>query len=275
MLVDIIGARAGYFETMGMRVVTGRTFDSARRADVREAVIDKTLAVRFFPNASPLGVRIPYGGAQLTIVGVVDQARMYAVQQDGRPQIYVRAEDWGYRPLFYVIRTERDARELSPDVRATVRHVDPRVAVGDERTLEDIVGDVLRQQRTSAILIAAFAIGALLLAAMGLFGVVAGSVMRRRHELAVRLALGADHWRVLRLVVGEGALLVAIGMLIGIPGVYAAGRLLRGLLVGVSPGDTVTLVGVAFGLALVTLVTCYVPARRVLAIELGRLLREE
>src|SRR5918996_315895 len=126
-----------------------------------------------------------------------------------------------------------------------------------------------------AALISTFAIGALLLAAMGLFGVVSGSVTRRRHELAVRLALGADHRRVLRLVLKEGAVLVLMGLLIGAPGIYIAGGLIRGALVGVSPSDPLTLLAAAIGLLLVTMATCYVPARRALGIEPAQLLRQE
>ena len=116
---------------------------------------------------------------------------------------------------------------------------------------------MLRQQQTSAVLIAAVALGALLLASMGLFGVVSGSVTRRRHELAVRLALGADHGRVVRLVIGEGAMLVALGVLIGIPGIYAVGGVLRGVLIDISPFDPATLAAVVAGLAAVTLIACY------------------
>jgi putative ABC transport system permease protein len=141
--------------------------------------------------------------------------------------------------------------------------------------MDEIVGDAVRQQRISAVLIASFALGALLLAAMGLFGVVSGSVTRRRHEFAVRLALGADHHRVLRLVLGEGARLIAIGLLIGAPGIYFAGRVIRGVLVGVSPLDPLTLSGVAFGLASVAMAACYVPARRVLRLEPAQSLRQE
>ncbi len=141
--------------------------------------------------------------------------------------------------------------------------------------MEQIVGDLLRQQRTSAVVIAAFALGALLLAAMGLFGVVSSSVTRRRHEIGVRLALGADHARVLRLVLGEGALLVGMGVLIRVPGIYAAGGLIRGVLVGISPSDPLTLAAVATGLGLVTMVACYVPARRVLGIDPAQSLRQE
>jgi putative ABC transport system permease protein len=140
--------------------------------------------------------------------------------------------------------------------------------------MDEIVGDAVRQQRVSAVLISGFALGALLLAAMGLFAVVAGSVTRRRHELAVRLAVGADHRRVLRLVMGEGALLVGAGVLIGVPGVYFAGELIRGVLVGVSPSDPRTLLTVGFALAMVAMVACYVPARRVLRIDPAQSLRQ-
>jgi putative ABC transport system permease protein len=274
-LVDVIGTRPRYVETMGMRVIAGRAFEAAHRSDVLEAMIDRTLAEHFFADGNALGATMPIGGRNVTIVGVVDQARLYDLHQDGRGQLYLRAEDWGYRPMFYVIRTEREPSSILPDVRTAVRRVDPRVAVGNARSMEQIVTDALRQQRTSATLITAFAIGALLLAAMGLFGVVAGSVIRRRHELAVRLALGADHRRVLCLVLGEGALLVGTGLLIAVPGLYLSGRVVRRLLIGVTPWDPMTLAGVALGLAVVTMATCYLPARRVLAIDPARLLREE
>ncbi len=130
------------------------------------------------------------------------------------------------------------------------------------------MGELLSQQRPSAVLIATFALGALLLAAMGLFGVVSSIVTRRRHEMAVRLALGADHGRVLRQVVSEGALLVGIGVLVRTPGIYLAGRVIRGVLVGISPFDPLTLVAVwPPAWELVTMAACYVPARRVLGIE--------
>jgi putative ABC transport system permease protein len=138
-----------------------------------------------------------------------------------------------------------------------------------------VVGDALRQERLTAVLVAGFSVGALLLAAMGLFGVVSASVTRRRHELAVRCALGADRGRVLRLVLGEGARLIGIGMLIGVPATYYAGRAIQSVLVGVSPTDPVTLGVVGLGLAAVALAACYLPARRVLEIDPARSLRHE
>ena len=141
--------------------------------------------------------------------------------------------------------------------------------------MDEVVADAIRQQRTSAVLISTFALGSLLLAAMGLFGVVSGSVTRRQHEFAVRLALGADHRRVLRQVLTDGAKLVGIGLAIGLPGVYFAAGFIRGALVGVSPLDPLTLTSVAIGLAIVAMIACYVPALRVLRLEPAQSLRQQ
>jgi len=275
VLADMIGVRANYVEVMGMRLLAGRTFTESRQNGVTEAMIDMATARRFFPFGNPIGARIPLGKQSVTIIGVVNQARLYDVHADGRPQILVRAEDFGFRPLFFVMRTTREPHSVLPDASSAVRRIDPRVPVGDARAMEDIVGASISPQSIGASLIGAFAIGALLLAAMGLFGVASGSVTRRRHELAVRLALGADHRRVVRLVLNEGALLVTAGLLIGAPGIYFANGLVRGLLVGVSPSDPLTLLAAALGLVVVTMAACYVPARRALKIEPAQLLRQE
>ena len=275
VLTDMILVRAKYVEVMGMRLLAGRTFTDARQNGVIEVMIDSAVARRFFPAGNVLGATIPYGDRSFTIVGVVNQARLYDIHADGRPQILVRAEDLGVRPLFFVMRTTREPHSLLPEVRAAVRRIDARVPVADARAMDDIVQASLSPQAIGGALISAFAVGALLLAAMGLFGVVSGSVTRRRHELAVRLALGADHSRVLRLVLKEGALLVMAGLLIGAPGIYIANGLIRGLLVGVSPSDPLTLLAAALGLLLVTMATCYVPARRALRIDPAQLLRQQ
>jgi putative ABC transport system permease protein len=275
LLTDMIGVRANYTEVMGMRLLAGRAFTEPRQSGVTEAIIDTAIARRFFRGGNAVDAQVRLGERSLTVIGIVDQARLYDVHADGRPQILVRTEDFGIRPLFFVMRTTREPHSLLPEVRAAVRRIEPRVPVGDARAMEDIVDALLSPYSIGAALISAFAVGALLLAAMGLFGVVSGSVTRRRHELAVRLALGADHSRVLLLVLKEGALLVTVGLLIGAPGIYIGNGLIRGLLVGVSPSDPLTLLAAALGLLLVTMATCYVPARRVLGIEPGQLLRHE
>jgi putative ABC transport system permease protein len=174
----------------------------------------------------------------------------------------------------WVIKTNGDPQALVPEVRRAIRQIDPRIPVSSVQTMNEIVTDALRQQRISVVLMVGFSLGALLLVAMGLFGMISGSVVRRHGELAVRLALGASHQRMLGLVLGEGALLVAIGMLIAVPGIYAAGGLIRGVLVEVSPWDPFTLSAVALGLLVVTMAACCVPARRVLRIDPAPLLRQ-
>lgn len=276
-LVDWIGMRAGYAETIGMRFVAGRDFDPVRKEGLREAVIDEHLARHFFPSGTPLGATVPLDGpdAPWTIVGVIEQVRQYDVHEDGRPQLYVRAEDVEMRSLSYVVRTSRDPESIVPDVRAALRAVDSRLAVSDVQPLEQIVSDAIREQRASAVLIAGFALGALLLSTMGLFSVVSGAVTRRKHEFAVRLALGADHGRVMRMVLVDGVKLVGLGLLLGVPGIYFGAGLIRGALVGVSPLDPVTLGAVALGLTGVAMIACYLPARRVLQLEPSQALRQD
>jgi len=275
VIVDVISTRARYAELMGMRVLAGRGFDVAHRSDVREVLIDRHLATQFFPTGTPLGASIPMDHKSHVIVGVVDQARLYNLHQDGRPQIFVRAEDWTPYMPYFALKTDANPEALVSDVRRVIRQIDPRIPVSSVRTMDEIVNDALRQPRISTVLIGGFALGALLLVALGVFGLIAGSVANRHGELAVRIALGASHQRLLRLVVGEGALLVGIGMLIAIPGIFASGGFIRGLLVGVTPWDPSTLLAVALGLALVTMTACYVPARKVLALDPAPLLRQQ
>jgi putative ABC transport system permease protein len=274
-LVRIIATRAGYAESMGVRVLEGRPFERVRPDGVQEAVVDQHLARRFFPTGTAIGAAIPFRGKTLRIVGVVRQPRLSTLHEDGPPQLFIRAEDWvRYMPV-WVIKTGGDPRSLVASVQRTIRQIDPRIPVSSVQTMDDIVTNALRQPRISALLIGGFALGALFLVAMGLFAMISGSVVRRHGELAVRLALGASHQRMFRLALGEGALLVAIGMVIAIPGVYAAGGLVRGLLVDVSPWDPVTLAAVAGALLVVAMAACCVPARRVLRIDPASLLRQE
>jgi putative ABC transport system permease protein len=275
VLADLIGVRPNYLETMGMRLLAGRTLTGSGQSGVMEAMVDTAIARQFFPQGTALGSKILLGDRLLTIIGVAGQARLYSLHTDGRPQILVRSEDFGLRPLFFVVRTTREPYSLLPEVRAAIRSVDPRVPVGDVRSMDEIVETSRAPQAMGGVLISAFAAGALLLAAMGLFGVVSGSVTRRRHEVAVRLALGAEHRRTLLLVLKESALLVVIGLLIGAPGIYLSQGLIRGLLVGVAPYDPLALLAAAVGLLLVAMAASYVPARRVLRIEPARLLRQE
>lgn len=258
-------------------MIAGRDFEESRRDGAREALIDQYLAKQFFPNSNPIGETVEdrANEEKFTIIGVVQQARMYDLDKDGRGQIFFRADnnaDVAY--LFYTIRTERDPQALIPEARSVIREIERRVPVSMMRTMDEIVAEARSRERISAVLIACLALGALLLVSMGLFGMVSGSVVRRSGELAVRLALGATHGNIICLVVGEGARLIMLGLLIAVPGVYMAGEAVRGFLVEVSPFDGATLAGVVAGLVAVALLACYLAARRVTTIDPDRLLRE-
>ena len=276
VLSDVIAARAGYVDAMNMRIVEGRSFTRTRPEGIQEVLIDQQLAKRFFPTGSPIGASIPFiQGKSLRVVGVVKQTRLANLHEDGRPQVFIRAEDWVRMMPVWVVKTTGDPRGVGTDVRQAIRRIDPRIPVSAVQTMDDIVSDSVRQQRISAVMIGGFALGALLLAAMGLFGMISGAVVRRRGELAIRLALGANQQRMVYLAVAEGATLVIVGMVVAVPGVFAAGGLVRSLLIDVSPWDPLTLSVVAVGLVLVTLTACYVPARRVLRIDPASLLRQD
>lgn len=274
-LADYTPVTSGYFAAMGIQVLAGRGFTGARLPGRQEVVIDRTLAAAFYPTGSPIGAMLLLDGDTTVVVGVVEHARQYDLHADGRYQVYVRHEDFAVRAMSYAVRTTRRPLSLVPDVRRTLREIDAELAVSQVQPMGQVVGEAVREQRLSAVLIAGFSVGALLLAAMGLFGVVAGSVNRRRHELAVRLALGATGGSVVRLVLGEGTRLVVLGILVAVPGIYLVGRLLRGTLIGVSPFDLPTLLAVAAGLGATALVACWLPARRVGRIEPARALRDE
>jgi putative ABC transport system permease protein len=273
--VDVLQVRPGWFAALGTDLVSGRDVGPVRAGAHREALIDRTLAEAFHPTGSAVGTTVLLDRDTVAIVGVVDHARQYDLHRDGRPQLYLRDQDDTEGALYFALRTRRAPLDLAPEVRAVMQRLDPQLAIAGLRPLEQLVDDAVRQQRVSAALIAGFAIGALLLAAMGLFGVIAGSVAQRRNEIAVRLALGASAARVRRMLLREGGVLVALGFGCAVPGIFFAGRTLQATLIGISPFDPATLAVIALALSLVALFACYLPARRAGAIEPASVLRED
>ncbi len=274
VFVDVMQVRQGWFAALGTHILSGRDVGPVVARARREALIDRTLAAEFYPSGNPVGASAVINQDTVTIVGVVEHARQYDLHRDGRPQLYLRDADDTYGALSFAVRMHRTPLDVIPEVRAAIHRLDPQLAIADVRTLDAVVDDALREQRVSTALVSGFALGALLLAAMGLFGVVAGAVARRRNEIAVRLALGAHPHRVLRMLVQEGASLVALGILVAVPGVYLAGRTLQATLIGISAFDPSTLGGIAIATMVVALIACYVPARRAGAIEPAAVLRE-
>ncbi len=257
----------GYFTALGTRLIAGRPFtaDDKGFGPTRTIIVDDRLARRVWGDESPIGKSLqlePTGTPNLnaTVVGVVEATRMLGLNGYGLPAIYSPFPPW--LTASYVVRTAGDPAALVPAVRREVAALDPSLPLSALRPMQDYVEDALAGPRLSLLLMQAVGGLALLLATIGIYGVISYSVNQRQREFGVRIALGETPARLTRAVVLQGARLVGISIAIGLVGAALATRLLSGLLYGVSPGDPLTFAGVSALLAAVALLACYAPARR-------------
>ena len=273
------GNRVGaqYFEVVGMPVVMGRSFGPQdTRQSKRVAVVNETLARRLYPEGSPLGRHFWLGG-NVEIVGVVKDAKYSSLREKPQGMFYVYTEQEqepdGYDSL--VVRVAGKPEALMTQIRAALRHEDPNLAISEVTTLGELVDRSLGREKLLARLAGLFGALALLLASIGLYGVIAYSVAKRRNEIGIRMALGARPGRVLRMVLGESLAVVALGLAVGIPAALACGRLVSSLLYGVEPYDLLTIAGAAAVMLAVALAASYLPARRAALLDPWAALRQE
>ncbi len=261
-----------YFRALRVPVVKGRTFDDRDDAGAEMvAVINETLARTAFAGEDAVGKQITVWRDEKfprRIVGVVGDVRPDSLDTDAGPQVYVPERQdaiWGGMSL--VVRTKGDPEALTQAVRNEVRALDRNQPVYDVKTLAQVVADSTAYRRLAALLMAGFACVALVLACVGLYGVISYAVARRTHEIGIRMALGARPRDVLRLVLREGGALVLAGVGLGAAAAFAASRALASMLYEVSPGDPATYALVAVLLACVALLACIVPARRATKVD--------
>lgn len=257
----------GFFNTVGIRVLRGRGFserDTATSTPV--IVVNETMARRVFGGGDPLGRKMRSWRDENVlreIVGVVSDVRYSGLSDADGALVFVphRQNAWG--SLTVVVRAASgDPAQLAGTLRHEVARLDPQLAVARIAPLTELAADSIGPQRFATLLLVMFATAAALLAGIGIYGVMAYAVTRRRHELGLRLALGATPRGLFRLVVGHGLLLTAVGTVVGLIGAVLSGDALRGLLFGVAPTDPVTLIAVPVVLALVALAACAAPALR-------------
>jgi predicted permease len=256
-----------YFRTMGISVLRGRGFTAADdSAAPLVAVINQTLAASLFPGEDPLGKRIEVQRTAPEVIGIVTDVRQFGVQAEVRPEIYAPHAQpfvpWIRRSMDLVVHTERDAESLASPVREAVWSVDPTAPIASMRTMERWVADDISAPRFRTLLVGAFAVYALLLALIGIGGVLSYSVARRTREFGLRAAIGATSTDVLRMVLAQGARIIAIGVGIGLAGSLLAARILRGILFQVSPSDPLTMAVVTGTVVLVAFAAMLVPAAR-------------
>jgi putative ABC transport system permease protein len=260
-----------YHQLMGTPLLKGRAFTEQDGPDSpRVVIVNDAFARRFFPGEDPIGKRINFGdnadqtqNPWRTIVGVVADTRRNGFDREPRPESYMpllqRSPGWA----IYVVRTSSpDPTTLVTAVRNAVRGIDPDQPIFGIKTMDQVMNETTAQRRLNTILLGTFAGLALVLAAVGIFGVMNYSVTQRTHEIGIRMALGAQRGDVLKLVVGQGMILACIGVAVGLFGAYALTRLLATMLYGVSATDPVVFVTVAGLLALVAVFACYLPALR-------------
>jgi putative ABC transport system permease protein len=277
----IVPAEAGgpeYFRTLGIPILRGRGFlESDRENAPKVVVVSEAVARRFWPGQDPLGKRLRFAGADSTewrtVVGVAGDIRFRRLQEP-TPMIFV---PWRQLNTFgvYAVRTRDDLASVLPAISRAVRDFDPRMDVWDARTMDDHLAIPLAQPRLSTLLLSGFGLVALLMAAIGLYGVMASAVRERTHDLGIRMALGAAPERLRREVLAGALRIAAVGAAVGLAGALAGSRLLTALLFEVSPTDPATLAGVCILLLVVALIAAYLPARRATRVDPMQALRAE
>jgi predicted permease len=269
-----------YFRTMQIPILRGREFASQDSASGQPVVaVNQALAARFWPGEDPIGKRIRFSGPLdsqpwRTVVAVVGNIRNQ-LDLPAPDEMYFPLRQQTRNTMALVVRTTTDPRSLTESVRAQVAALDRDLPVFDAMTMEDWRSLSVTPQKIGGTVMAAFSGFALVLAAMGLFGVIAYAVSERTHEIGIRMALGAGRGEIFRLVVGQGMLLALVGLLLGLPLALGMGRAVAGLLYGVAPNDFTTFAGVAGILAAVALAACYIPARRAMGVDPIVALRHE
>jgi putative ABC transport system permease protein len=274
-----------YFETMGIPIVQGRSFE---RADVasggRVAIVNETLVNTFWKGKNPIGQRLrPCCGDQIpwfTVVGVAKDVKQGGIDQRTGTEFYQFVEQFAQGPggpetMNIVLRTTLRPDALAQTIEGAVRDVDRSVPVVRFQGMEGVFAESIRRPRLLAQLIGAFAGLALLLAAVGTYGVLSYMVVERRREIGIRLALGADHSRVMGQIMKQGLVLTAVGVVAGLAGALGLNRLIASLLYGVQPTDTTTIVGVVATITMVAAVACWVPAWRASRLDPNVVLRED
>jgi putative ABC transport system permease protein len=268
-----------YFRTIGNPLKQGRLFtDADNESAPRVAIINESLARSYFADANPLGQRIALGGEKekwMEIVGVTADVKQFGLEMENKPSFYQPYRQKEVQFMTLAVRTTVDPATMIPALRSRILEVDKFTAITRVRTLDEMVSESVAQPRFYLILLGLFAAIALVLAALGLYGLMAYTVSQRAHEIGIRLALGAQASRILRLIVGHGAVLILIGVAIGLAGAYALTRLMEGLLFGVSATDPMVFLMIALTLTGIALVACLVPARKATQIDPMIALRHE
>jgi len=259
----------GYLKTMRISLRAGRDFTAHDTAESEKAlIVNETMARRLWPGRDAVGqIALLFGNSEWRVVGVAGNVRHSALEQEAGLEMYLPITQFGSGSVELVVRTKLSPEALAPSVRAALSKVDPRLPTSEFQTLGQLVDQAASPKRLVTLLLGGFSLLALILAALGIYGVISYSVTQRTRELGIRAALGAGAADVFKLVIGQGMLPVIIGLALGLAAAAALTRLMASLLFGVSATDPATFSGIALLLIAVALLACYIPARRATKID--------
>jgi putative ABC transport system permease protein len=264
---------AAYITTMGIPLLRGRNFsDADSETAPNVALINSTMARRFWTDGDPVGKRFLWGHPGkdekwITIVGVVADTKLYGLDNPARLEVYSPYRQRPSADMNLVVRSAMDPASLTSAIRASVAAIDKDQPIFDVHTMQQLVDDSISTRRLTLVLLGIFSALALILAAIGIYGVMAYSVALRTQEIGIRMALGAQQKDVLRLILGQGARIAFFGVAIGLVAAAALARLLSNLLFSVSASDPITFAAVSILLVAIALLACYIPARRALRVD--------
>jgi predicted permease len=270
---DLRAASVGYFETMKIPLISGRFFvEHDKKESTQVVIVDENMARAYWPGADAIGKRLKLGDADsdspwLTVVGVVGNVKHYALDTDSRVALYMPHPQAPFGSMSVVARTTADPLSLAAAVTREARAMDPNAPIYDVKTMEQWLLESLARRRFSMFALGLFAVVAMTLAAVGIYGVMSYAVAERTREIGIRMAMGAHSRKVFSLVIGHGMTLAGIGLGIGLAGAFAMTRVMASLLFGVSATDPLTFSGIALLLAGVGFAACYLPARRAAKVD--------
>ena len=268
---------SGYFETMGIEMVSGRAFGAGDAIGGPVVIINESLAKRFYKDVDPIGRRVsPFVGPNtpmFTIVGVARDVKQGGLDVPAGTELYFNFEQSARqagvapRQMNLVLEVSRPMSTLAPAIREAVTAIDPGLPIIQLRTMEDVVGASLTRERFLSLLLGIFAGVALLLAAIGTYGVLSYMVSERHREIGIRMALGAGNGQVVGLVLRQGIMIAAVGIVVGVVGALALSRITQSLLYGVEPSDPAVFGAVVAVISLVAVAACLIPMRRATRVD--------
>ena len=272
-VADVRSVAGDYFKALGIPLLRGRLFDESQDRtddDIKKVVINQTAANLWWPGQDPIGKRVtmPWGkDLHAEVIGVVKDVKMVGLEETSRTTLYWFMPQFQLDFMTFVMKTDGIPKSLAGSVKAQIASVDPELPVANMQSMDEVVANAVKQPRFTTALLASFAGLALLLAGIGIYGVISYSVAQRTREMGIRMALGAQTADVMGMVISQGMRMAALGVAIGIAGAFAIGGLISSLLFGVKATDLSTFATVAALLAAVALLATYIPARRATKVE--------